>query len=111
MRTRVAGGVAERGLHDRRVAQIGAFRGDRPLQHHVAEPLLDVAGKKARQDGIRIEARKAPPRDAAADVHQRGGSAVADDRKVEGLAPGTVNRHRVPPIALWDAQGRACVSA
>ena len=88
---RIAGGIADGGLHDRRVAQVGALRGDRPFQHDVAEPLLLAAGKKARKDGVRIEARKAPPRDAATDIHQRGRSAIADNRKVEGIAPGTVN--------------------
>ena len=88
---RIAGGIADGGLYDRRIAQVDALRGDCPFQHHVAEPLLLAAGKKARKDGVRIEARKAPPRDAAADVHQRCRSAIADHRKVEGIAPGTVN--------------------
>ena len=91
----VAGAIAQRGLHDRGVAQIGALRGDRALQHHVAEALLDVAGQQARQDGIGIEAREAPPGDAPDGVHQRSGAAVADDREVEGIAQGNVQ----PPSA------------
>src|SRR5262249_160793 len=73
---------AKGGLQDRRVAQVLAFRGDRPLQHHVAEALFHVAGKEARQHWVRIKAREAPPHDPPLGVHQGRTSAVANDRKV-----------------------------
>ena len=61
----IAAGVADGGLDNRRVAQIGRFPGHRPFHHHVAEPLLLVAGEEAGEHGIGIEAGKAPPEDAA----------------------------------------------
>ena len=76
---------------DRRVAQVGASAGDRPLQHHVAEALLLVAGKQAREDGIGIEARKAPPQDAAAASISAAMRQLPITARSRGLPPG---RHR-----------------
>src|SRR5262249_33782998 len=97
---RVASTVANGGLHNRRVAQILALRGDRPLQHHVAEALLHIAGEEPRQDRVRVKAREAPPRDPSFGVHQSRASAVADDRKVEGPGLWTIKRHLEPPRAF-----------
>ncbi len=79
----VAAGVLEHRLDDRRVAHILARGRSLPVQDDVAEALFLVTGKQTREHGIGIEARKAPPHDAAGSVDQCSDTAVADWRDVE----------------------------
>ena len=79
-------------LDDRRIAEVSALRVALIVEHDVGEALLLLAGQQAREDGVGIEARKAPPHEAAARIDERRDAAIADQREVERLTAGRLFR-------------------
>ena len=84
----VAVAVLEDRLHDRRVADVGRSGLARVVHDHVAEALFLLAGQEAREDGIGIKARKAPPDDAAVGIDEGGHASVADCSELEVIGGG-----------------------
>ena len=54
-------------------------------EDNVGETLFLVAGEQARENGIAVEAGKAPPENARLGIDQRRGAAVADDGEIEAV--------------------------
>src|SRR5262249_43674983 len=71
------------------------------VENDVGEALLLVAGEQAREQGVAVVARKAPPDDARVRIDERCRPPVAEDGEIE-----TVIRHEA---RLWSA-GASCSS-
>ena len=90
----VSGIVLDHGFDDGGVAQVGRVGPHRALDEDICEPLLLVPCEHAREDGIAVEAREAPPHDARRAIEQGGNATVADDRVVERLRSLRMGDHR-----------------
>ncbi len=83
----VAAAVLQNRLHDGGVAHVAGarLRFSVAVHDHVAEALLLVAREQARENGIAVEAGKAPPHDARVGVDERRDATVADRGELEGI--------------------------
>src|SRR5690606_13721159 len=89
---RIAVPVAQHRLDDGGVASIARAALDHALEGDLAEALFLVAGEQVAEDRVAVEARRAPPDDAAERIDQRRDAAVADQAQVERLVVGAAKR-------------------
>ena len=79
----IAVAVLEHGLVYGGVAHVARRRLLGAAEQNVAEALFLIAGDEVGKDGVGIEARKAPPRDAPLGCDKRGDAPVTDGGNVE----------------------------
>src|SRR5690606_3521251 len=90
-------GVRQRRRDDRGVAVVVALGPDLVLQNDIRVPLVLVAGEKAGEYRIAVEARKAPPDDPRVGVAQGRNAPVADETDVETRCAHVVHSSRARP--------------
>src|SRR5262249_61390846 len=79
------------------IAQIFRLIVRHVVEHDVGKALLVVAGQKAAEDRVAVEARIAPPHQTRFRVDERSRAPVADDSEVE-----PVIGHEVAKASLWE---------
>src|SRR5262249_62060873 len=79
------------------IAQIFRLIVRHVVEHDVGKALLVVAGQKAAEDRVAVEARIAPPHQTRLRVDERRRAPVADDSEVE-----PVIGHEVAKASLWE---------